>query len=183
MYIFTQQYAFQAVEKRGEEEDEEVSVMRRQSLVSSFLSSSITVYLQKCDSDERCDSEFRFHVESEMDRRGRWASCRWVYVSRPRRREPTEEWWTPGPRPPPAGGWCRRSRCWWWSGQSSERRFAAASPTPSVAAEEIRPGGVRESDISAWLWLKYRSDVLRGSSSPLEWWKKRWTLHVFFNWF
>lgn len=143
MYIFTQQYAFQAVEKRGEEEDEEVSVMRHQSLVSSFLSSSITVYLQKCDSDERCDSEFRFHVESEMDRRGRWASCRWVYVSRPRRREPTEEWWTPGPRPPPVDGWCRRSRCWWWSGQSSERRFAAASPTPSVAAEEIRPGGVR----------------------------------------
>lgn len=143
MYIFTQQYAFQAVEKRGEEEDEEVSVMRHQSLVSSFLSSSITVYLQKCDSDERCDSEFRFHVESEMDRRGQWASCRWVYVSRPRRREPTEEWWTPGPRPPPVGGWCRRSRCWWWSGQSSERRFAAASQTPSVAAEEIRPGGVR----------------------------------------
>lgn len=70
MYIFTQQYAFQAVEKRGEE-DEEVSVMRHQSLVSSFLSSSITVYLQKCDSDEICDSEFRFHVESEMDRRGR----------------------------------------------------------------------------------------------------------------
>lgn len=53
--------------RKGGQEEDEVSVLRHQSLVSSFLSSSITVYLQKCDSDERHDSKFRFHIESEMD--------------------------------------------------------------------------------------------------------------------
>lgn len=145
MYICTQQYAFEAVEKkqgRGR--------MKSLSWVFSFpLFQQQFIYrnvMRETWFEGGIWPKFSIRVGTEMDRSGRWANCRWACVSRPRRRGPTERWWTPGPRPPPAVGWCHQSRCWWWSGQSSERRSPAASPIPSAAVAESHPEGVMEKE-------------------------------------
>lgn len=175
MYICTQQYAFEAVEKkggRGSRKSLQWGVRVIGFFFSLFFNNRLST--QKCmilmkERDMiqgRGGAKFSIRVGSVMDRSG-WC----VYVSRPRRRGPTERWWTPGPRPPPAGGWCRLSHCWWWSGRSSERRSAAASQIPSGAAEESHPEVKEEG--GGCMFSYFDSHILSAFILSQDW-KKGW---------
>lgn len=146
----------EAVEKKGEQARWSLCSEVSESLVSYFPSFS-TVYLQKCVILMRRNSRgFDQSLASVLDwivQSNELNYC-WLYVSRPRRQGPTEQWWTLGQQPPPAGVWCHQSHCWWWSGQSSERRSVAASLILSGVVEESHPDWGRTESIH-WLVFVY----------------------------